>query len=70
VRIVGYSLGIAIGGLVLAAGTNAGHHFPDDNTYTTARLGGIAGRAVTTMTSPALARRRLPENDPQSEDNP
>lgn len=31
VRSVGYSLGSAIGGLILAAGTGRGHLFPDDS---------------------------------------
>ena len=31
VRSVGYSLGSAIGGLILAAGTAPGHLFPDDS---------------------------------------
>ena len=41
VRSVGYSLGSAIGGLILAAGTGPGHLFPDDSAYTTAALVGI-----------------------------
>jgi len=56
VRSVGYSLGSAIGGLVLAAGTDTGHLFPNDGAYTTAALIGIAAMAVTTVTSLALAR--------------
>ena len=62
VRSVGYSLGSAIGGLVLAAGT--GHLFPNDGAYTTAALVGIAAMAITTMTSLALARQRSPETNP------
>lgn len=62
VRSVGYSLGSAIGGLVLAAGTNAGHIFPNDGAYTTAALIGIAAMAITTLTSLALARKH-PETD-------
>ncbi|GAA4312463.1 MFS transporter [Streptomyces venetus] len=61
VRSVGYSLGSAIGGLVLDAGTDAGHVFPNDSAYTTAALVGIAAMAITTMTSLVLARRRSPE---------
>ena len=61
VRSVGYSLGSAIGGLVLATGTEAGHLFPTDGAYTTAALIGIGAMALTTMTSVALARRRAPE---------
>ena len=42
VRSVGYSLGSAIGGLVLAAGTATGRLFPNDDAYTTAALVGVA----------------------------
>jgi MFS family permease len=56
VRSVGFSLGSAVGGLVLAAGTDAGHIFPTDGAYTTAALVGIAAMAVTAITSIALAR--------------
>ena len=58
VRSVGFSLGSAVGGLVLAAGTDTGHLFPDDSAYTTAALVGIAAMAITTMTSLVLARQR------------
>jgi MFS family permease len=65
IRSVGYSLGSAIGGLVLAAGTVAGHLFPNDGAYTTAALIGITAMALTTMTSLALARlRATPEAEP------
>lgn len=64
VRSVGYSLGSAIGGLILAAGTGPGHVFPDDSAYTTAALVGIGAMAITTLTSLALARRRSPETTP------
>ncbi len=64
VRSVGYSLGSAIGGLALAAGTDTGHLFPNDGAYTTAALVGIAAMAITTMTSLALARQRVPETEP------
>jgi MFS family permease len=64
VRSVGYSLGSAIGGLVLATGTDTGHLFPNDSAYTTAALVGIAAMAITTMTSLALARQRAPETEP------
>jgi predicted MFS family arabinose efflux permease len=64
VRSVGYSLGSAIGGLVLAAGTDAGDLFPNDGAYTTAALVGIAAMAITTMTSLVLARQRSPETAP------
>ncbi|MEU0173845.1 MFS transporter [Streptomyces massasporeus] len=58
VRSVGYSLGSAIGGLVLDAGTDVGHVFPNDSAYTTAALVGIAAMAITTMAGLVLARQR------------
>jgi predicted MFS family arabinose efflux permease len=61
---VGYSLGSAIGGLILAAGTGPGHLFPDDSAYTTAALVGIGAMAITTLTSLALARRRSSDTNP------
>jgi predicted MFS family arabinose efflux permease len=64
VRSVGYSLGSAIGGLILAAGTGPGHLFPDDGAYTTAALVGIGSMAITALTSLALARRRSSETNP------
>ena len=64
VRSVGYSLGSAIGGLVLAAGTDTGHLFPIDGAYTTAALVGITAMAITTMTSLALARQHAPGTEP------
>ena len=64
VRSVGYSLGSAIGGLILAAGTAPGHLFPDDSAYTTAALVGIGAMAITMLTSLALARRRSSETNP------
>ncbi|MEU0072854.1 MFS transporter [Streptomyces sp. NPDC006332] len=64
VRSVGYSLGSAIGGLVLATGTDTGHLFPNDHAYTTAALVGIAAMAVTALTATALARLRPPEINP------
>ncbi|WP_307842636.1 MFS transporter [Streptomyces sp. RK75] len=64
VRSVGYSLGSAIGGLSLAAGTGPGHLFPDDSAYTTAALVGVGAMAITTLTGLALARRRSSEPNP------
>ncbi|MEW2433430.1 MFS transporter [Streptomyces caniferus] len=64
VRSVGYSLGSAIGGLILAAGTGPGHLFPDDSAYTTAALVGVGAMAITTLTCLALARRRSSETNP------
>ncbi|WBO67937.1 MFS transporter [Streptomyces camelliae] len=66
VRSVGYSLGSAIGGLVLAAGTATGRLFPNDDAYTTAALVGVAAMAITTTAGLALARRRSPETDPST----
>jgi MFS family permease len=63
-RSVGYSLGSAVGGLVLAVGTDTDHLFPNDGAYTTAALVGIAAMAITTMTSLALAHQRSPETNP------
>jgi predicted MFS family arabinose efflux permease len=64
VRSVGYSLGSAIGGLVLAAGTNGGHLFPTNSAYTTAAFVGIAAMAITAISSVALARLRSPDTEP------
>ncbi|MFD7029218.1 MFS transporter [Streptomyces sp. NPDC059917] len=64
VRSVGYSLGSAIGGLVLADGTDTGHLFPNDRAYTTAALIGIAAMALTALTALTLARHRPPEPHP------
>ncbi|MFE5051872.1 MFS transporter [Streptomyces sp. NPDC056637] len=64
VRSVGYSLGSAIDGLILAAGTGPGHLFPDDSAYTTAALVGVGAMAITTLTSLVLARRRSSETNP------
>ncbi|MET7282808.1 MFS transporter [Kribbella sp. NPDC005582] len=58
VRSVGFSLGSAIGGLILAAGTGSGHLLPDDSAYTTAALVGIGAVTITTLASLVLARRR------------
>ena len=66
VRSVGYSLGSAIGGLVLAAGTDTGQIFPNHGAYTTAALIGIAAMAITTITSLVLARQRSPETEPNA----
>jgi MFS family permease len=66
VRSVGYSLGSAIGGLVLAAGTDTGRLFPHDGAYTTAAMLGIAAMAITTVTSLSLARQRPPRTGPSA----
>ena len=57
VRSVGYSLGSAAGGLVLAVGTDSGRLFPHDRAYTTAALLGIAAMAVTALVAIALTPR-------------
>ncbi|MEU3461218.1 MFS transporter [Streptomyces sp. NPDC006733] len=64
VRSVGYSLGSALGGLALAAGTPTGRLFPNDDAYTTAALLGVAAMAVTALAALALARRPAPETHP------
>ena len=64
VRSVGYSLGSALGGLVLAAGTDTGRLFPDDSAYTTASLVGIAAMVITAASGLALARHRSSGGDP------
>jgi hypothetical protein len=51
VRSVGLSLGSAVGGLVLSAGTAAGHPFPANSAYTTAAWIGAAVMAVTAAIS-------------------
>jgi predicted MFS family arabinose efflux permease len=51
VRSVGFSLGSAIGGLVLAAHTPAGQLFPTDNGYTMAAWLGVTALAVTTISA-------------------
>ncbi|RDG37783.1 MFS transporter [Streptomyces corynorhini] len=70
VRSVGYALGSAIGGLVLAAGTDTGHVFPNDGAYTAAALVGVVAMAITMMTSLALARKRSPEAEAEAEAGP
>lgn len=67
VRSVGFSLGSAIGGLVLAAGTDTGHLFPNEGAYTTAALVGVTAMAITTITSLALARQRSPTTPPNQD---
>lgn len=64
VRSVGYSLGSALGGLILAAGTGPGQLLPADSDYTTAALVGVGAMAVTTLTCLALVRRHPPQPHP------
>jgi predicted MFS family arabinose efflux permease len=61
VRGTGFSLGSAIGGLVLAAATATGRLFPADTGYTTATWVGIAVMAVTATVSVAVPDDRGPE---------
>jgi predicted MFS family arabinose efflux permease len=56
VRSVGFSLGSAVGGLVLAADTAAGAVFPAESGYTTAAWLGAAATALTIAASLALRR--------------
>jgi len=56
VRTVGFSLGSAVGGLVLAAGTSAGRVFPSDGSYTTAAWIGAATMTITAAISVTLSR--------------
>lgn len=58
VRSVGFSLGSAVGGLVLAAGTDTGRLFPTEAAYTAAAWIGAAATAVAALTTIALARER------------
>ncbi len=56
VRSVGFSLGSAVGGLILAAGTDPRRVFPTDTAYATAAWIDAATMAAAAMTSVALAR--------------
>jgi predicted MFS family arabinose efflux permease len=56
VRSVGFSLGSAVGGLMLAAGTTTGR-FPNDSGYTTAAWIGTTIMAVTVVTCIVLYRK-------------
>jgi hypothetical protein len=49
VRSIGFAAGSAAGGLVLAAGTPAGHLSPSDGAYTTAAWIGAAVMAATAL---------------------
>ncbi|MGZ8179536.1 MFS transporter [Williamsia sp. SKLECPSW1] len=59
VRSVGFSLGSAVGGLTLAAGTTAA--FPTDASYTTAAWVGVAIAATATAACASLARTQRKE---------
>ncbi len=58
VRSVGFSLGSAVGGLILAAGTDPGRVFPTDAAYAIAAWIGAATMAGATVISVALTRGR------------
>ena len=58
VRSIGFAFGSAIGGLVLAAGTNASSTFPAEQSYTSAAWVGIAVSAAAAVTSATALRRR------------
>jgi predicted MFS family arabinose efflux permease len=60
VRSVGFSLGSAVGGLVLATGTGTGRLFPADGAYTTAALIGGTIMAATVMMSSFSPADRCP----------
>jgi MFS family permease len=64
VRSVGFSLGSAVGGLVLAAGTRGGELFPDNAAYTTAAIIGIVVMATTALIILGLARHGAPDAVP------
>ncbi|MFE3290222.1 MFS transporter [Rhodococcus sp. NPDC059234] len=57
VRSVGFSLGSAVGGLVLAAGTPAGDLFPTSDAYTAAAWIGIAAMTATALMCTVLGSR-------------
>jgi predicted MFS family arabinose efflux permease len=60
VRGAGFSLGSAVGGLVLAAGTPAGHLFPAEGAYTTAAWIGVAVMAAAAVAALSGSPRRCP----------
>ena len=66
VRSVGFSLGSAVGGLVLAAGTDTGQLFPADGAYTAAAWIGVASMALTAITSVALTGEHAAEPVPST----
>ena len=65
VRGTGFSIGSAVGGLVLAAGTPVGRLFPDDDAYTAA-----AWIGVLVMTAAAWITAALTRGSPVSAENP
>lgn len=59
VRSVGFSVGSAAGGLILAAATSAGQTFPARSGYTVAAASGVAIMAATAVIAGAGARAGL-----------
>lgn len=64
VRSVGFSFGSAVGGLVLAAGTDGGQIFPTDSAYATAALIGVVTMAITAVVCASLVRTHAPATEP------
>ena len=60
VRSVGFSLGSALGGLVLAGATTAGRRFPTDSAYTMAAGLAVTALAVAAVAGLAVSRARRP----------
>jgi predicted MFS family arabinose efflux permease len=71
VRAVGFSIGSATGGLVLAANTPPGHLLPSDGGYTTAALAGVAITALSIGAAVATgSRQRRPTGRPDRRRRP
>ena len=68
VRSGGFSVGSAVGGLILATGTRAGHLFPADGAYTTAAWLGAAVMAVTAIICAGLRRPEVLSSGPVPSD--
>ncbi|HEX8860711.1 MAG TPA: MFS transporter [Actinomycetes bacterium] len=71
VRAVGFSIGSATGGLILAANTPPGHLLPSDGGYTTAALAGVAITALSIGVAVATgSRQRRPAGRPDRRRRP
>lgn len=57
VRSVGFAIGSAVGGFILAVGTGAGQAFPANAAYTTAAMAGVVIMALTAVAATATRRR-------------
>jgi MFS family permease len=68
VRSGGFSVGSAVGGLILATGTRAGHLFPADGAYATAAWLGAAVMAVTAIICAGLRRPEVLSSGPVPSD--